>query len=213
VPFEEGVRAHEANLHPFRFEGSPVALAHNGDLADFARMRFELLPFIRPEIARRIQGTTDSEWIAALVLSQLEDPARPCGAEALARAVAGALAVLRRLREALGIRRSSSVNLVLADGHHLVATRFCFDFGSFDADHEPPQGALRYLSQWYTFGRDYGLHDGEWKMRGGEPDSVIVASEPLTRDVSTWLEVPEYSAIYVEEGGGRRRVRTLALDA
>ena len=37
-------------------------------------MRYDLVAHIRPELAQRIEGTTDSEWIYALVLSQLEDP-------------------------------------------------------------------------------------------------------------------------------------------
>ena len=37
-------------------------------------MRYDLVPHVRPELAQRIEGTTDSEWIYALVLSQLEDP-------------------------------------------------------------------------------------------------------------------------------------------
>ena len=50
----------ETNLHPFRFADAGVALAHNGHLREFARMRYDLLEHIRPELARHIQGTTDS---------------------------------------------------------------------------------------------------------------------------------------------------------
>ena len=64
----------EANLHPFRFGGASVALAHNGHLREFARMRYDLISHVRPELAQKIEGTTDSEWIYALVLSQLADP-------------------------------------------------------------------------------------------------------------------------------------------
>src|SRR4051812_38041981 len=63
-----------SNLHPFRFPDTQVVLAHNGHLRDFRRMRFDLIDHIRPELAQWIEGTTDSEWIYALVLSQLDDP-------------------------------------------------------------------------------------------------------------------------------------------
>ena len=33
---------------------------------------------------------------------------------------------------------------------------------------------------------------------GDPPRSVIIASEPLTTDHSTWLEVPEYSLLTAE---------------
>jgi glutamine amidotransferase len=58
----------ETNLHPFRFEGARVALAHNGHLREFGRMRYDLVEHVRPELVQRIEGTTDSEWLDALVL-------------------------------------------------------------------------------------------------------------------------------------------------
>jgi hypothetical protein len=56
---------------------------------------------------------------------------------------------------------------------------------------------------------------GEWKMIGGPEgaDAVIVASEPLTRDVATWVEVPEYSALCVSRDGGDLRGEVVTLDA
>src|SRR4051812_12359069 len=58
----------ETNLHPFHFEEARVVLAHNGHLREFRRMRFDLHPHLDPRFARCIEGTTDSEWIYALVL-------------------------------------------------------------------------------------------------------------------------------------------------
>ena len=78
---------------------------------------------------------------------------------------------------------------------------------------------MQFLSMWYTFGRDYGLHrdavqGDEWKLVGGaaSADSIIVASEPLTRDIATWIEVPEYSALVVRRDGIRRRAEIHALE-
>src|SRR5439155_912929 len=89
----------------------------------------------------------------------------------------------------------------LAHNGDLAAVRYCFDFGCYRTD-DPArvhEANLSYLSLWYTLGRDYGLHDGEWKMTGGaeHADSIIVASEPLTRDTSAWVELPEYGALFV----------------
>jgi glutamine amidotransferase len=40
-------------------------------------------------------------------------------------------------------------------------------------------------------------------MRGADaPTSLIVASEPITSDASTWLEVPEYSLLAAARSGG-----------
>lgn len=212
VPYRSNTQVNQESLHPFRFDATPLALAHNGDLADFHDMRFDLVEHVRPEFARQIHGSSDSAWIYALVVSALEDPAGPLSAYDIVRAVSRALTVIRKTRDRHGIQRSSSVNLILGDGVNLVATRFTFDFGRFDE--APSQGDIDYLSQWYTMGRDYGLHDGEWKMIGtaGDADSVLIASEPLTRDTSTWVEVPEYSALLVTRDAGHCSGKLVALD-
>ena len=93
-----------------------VALAHNGHLREFARMRYDLVGHVRPELAQRIEGTTDSEWIYALVLSQLEDPYGLPETRELADATAAALRILRDVRARHGIDTSSPVNLCLATG-------------------------------------------------------------------------------------------------
>lgn len=198
VPYNTRVDIAVQNVHPFQFAGVPLALAHNGDLARFAEMRTLLLPHVKPEFAQQIRGSTDSEWIYALVVSALEDPyARP-GADELHAAVAGALKVLREARAKHGIAAASTVNLFLTDGQQLAAVRYCLDFGCYPEDPaEFVGGHLNYYSLWYTAGRNYGLHDGEWKMTGGSDNaaSVLIASEPLTRDTAAWVEVPEYSML------------------
>jgi glutamine amidotransferase len=68
------------NVHPFQYSGFKLALAHNGDLARMREMKPLLLQYIKPEIAMLISGTTDSEWIYALLASQLDAPARHCSA-------------------------------------------------------------------------------------------------------------------------------------
>ncbi|MCA9672007.1 MAG: class II glutamine amidotransferase [Myxococcales bacterium] len=203
----------EQNVHPFQLPGTQLSLAHNGDLAQLSLMKQDLLEHISPPIAGAIAGTTDSEMILALLASQLRDPARIESAEELVGAIDATLRVIRRVRERHGIQQSSSVNLFVSDGHHMVATRFGFDFGRYEGAPHPAN--VTFLSLWYTTGRDYGLHGDEWKMVGGpaRADSVIMASEPLTRDVSTWIEVPEYSAIYVGPASGFERARIVELAA
>ena len=205
-----------ANVHPFQFPGVPLAMAHNGDLARFAELKPALAAHVPPSIARHVRGTTDSEWIYALVLSGLPDPMRRPEGEELADALERALAIIRRERERLGIDLSSSVNLFACDGTQLAAVRYCFDFGRY-ATEDPArvhEANLAYLSLWYTLGRDYGLHEGEWRMTGdaAEADSILVASEPLTRDVASWVELPEYGLLSARLEGGRPRVSLRYLD-
>jgi glutamine amidotransferase len=216
VAYSTAVDISLANVHPFQFPGVPLAMAHNGDLARFAELKPALAAHVPAALARHVRGTTDSEWIYALVLSGLRDPFALPEGEELADAIARALAIIRGEREALGIDVSSSANLFFADGSQVAAVRYCFDFGRY-ATEDPArvhEANLGFLSLWYTLGRGYGLHDGEWKMTGGPEgaDAILVASEPLTRDVAAWVEVPEYSLLHARIRDGRPAVTLRYLD-
>jgi glutamine amidotransferase len=203
----------ETNLHPFRFHGARVALAHNGHLREFASMRYDLIPHVRPELARRIQGTTDSEWIYALVLSQLDDPFGLPEPRELADATSSALRLLREIRARHGINTSSPVNLFLTTGQGLVATRFSFDYGWYPDEDALLETDLPFVSLWYTLGAEYGHRDGAPPTDAGDaPGSLLIASEPLTLDTSGWLEVPEYSMLTAQRTRGGLDFETRDLD-
>jgi glutamine amidotransferase len=201
VVYEPSERVGPQNVHPFRFPGAAFALAQNGDLYDFGRMRFDLLAHIRPDVATHIEGTTDTEWFYALCLSQLEDPWSPCDADAMAQAVLGSLAMVRDVRAKHGIDRQSPINVVLSDGRSLVATRYTFDYGWYLEDESFFAGEREFdfTTLWYTAGGGYEQIDGEWQMAPAErANSILVASEPLTRDSSTWLQTPEYTMLVAQ---------------
>lgn len=204
------------NNHPFCFPGCKLSLAHNGDLVRFRDMKALLVPHIHSRILAHMAGTTDSEWIYALLLSQLEDPTDYTPVDELKEAIEATYRIIRDIRAQCGIDTSSSANLFLSDGRHVAAVRYCFDFGRFpiDAPESVHDYHLSYLSLWYTLGREYGYHDGEWQTIGDSDtaDTVIIASEPLTRDVSTWLEVPEYSMLCASTCDGTPRVSLHYLD-
>jgi len=216
VAYSTRVEISLQNVHPFHFADIPLVLAHNGDLADFARMKPLLLEHIKPEFLAQIHGTTDSEWIYALLLSQLIKVEGELVENDIFSAISSTLGIIRDVRAKLGIALSSSVNLFIANGAQLAAVRYCFDFGCYRTE-DPArvhEANLSFLSLWYTLGRDYALHDGEWKMTGGaeNADSIIVASEPLTKDTSAWVELPEYGALFAEIRHGRPRVAVRLLD-
>jgi glutamine amidotransferase len=203
------------NLHPFHFPGTQLALAHNGHLRNFATMRFDLIDLVRRDVARHISGTTDSEWVYALILSQLEDPYGMPEMSEVAEATVAALRLLRGVRAKHGIDTSSPVNLCLTNGRGFLATRFSFDYGWYPSEDSLLETDLPYVSLWYTTGGEYRARDGTFGMTASSPArSVLVASEPLTLDTSTWLEVPEYSIITAERtADGTLRLETRDLDA
>jgi glutamine amidotransferase len=84
--------------------------------------------------------------------------------------------------------------MCISTGVALLATRFSFDYGWYPEDDTLLETDLPYVSLWYTIGGEYAGNDGSWEMTSSEsPKSLLIASEPLTLDTSSWLEVPEYS--------------------
>jgi hypothetical protein len=51
-------------------------------------------------------------------------------------------------------------------------------------------------------------------MTGGieQADSVLIASEPLTRDTAAWVEIPEYGMMHAQLKDGRPVVSLRYLD-
>ncbi len=193
-----GVAYHEKqivsmqNVHPFVFPGSNIALAHNGILSDFKSMRYDLLDYIKPNYKKSINGTTDSEWIYAIFLSRFERPAETYETDEIIKAILETLRILQRVRAKKKIKTGSPVNLFITNGDFIAATRFVLDYGWQPNDLPTTHSA--YHSLWYTYGESYGLYDNEYKMKVGRgKTSIIIASEPLTEDTTTWLEVPEYT--------------------
>lgn len=198
VYYDERQTLSAYNVHPFRFDGASAVLAMNGTLTRFEEMRYDLLGHIRPPIARCIEGTTDSEWVYALLLSHLSDPTAPSSPDELEAATEAALRIVREVRGRHGIDMEAEMNVVVADGTTIVATRFNYDYGWYREEGSYYSKRRRYdfTSLWCTRGGEFAHQDGEWIMRDDERvRSVIVASEPVTKDSSSWLEVPEYAML------------------
>ena len=204
------------NTHPFHFPGARIALAHNGDLYRMGEMKADLVRRMRPDIAAQIAGTTDSEIAYALLLSQLENPYGRIERDEFKEAVPRMLEIIREVRAAHGISISSALNLFISDGETAGGIRYCFDYGRY-RDEDPSKvddANLTFLSLWYTCGRSFGCHEGEWQMIGesDSADSIIIASEPLTVDATSWLEAPEYSMLLADTRDGRPMIDIVYLD-
>src|SRR5213075_2328819 len=110
VAYHTRVEISLQNCHPFHFKDVPLVMAHNGDLARFGEMKPLLASSIKSSILSQIHGTTDSEWVYALIVSQLPDARRHPSAEELGNAVERSLDIIRDARKKLGIAISSSLN-------------------------------------------------------------------------------------------------------
>ncbi len=121
----------------------------------------------------------------------------------IVEATVKALSIIRTVRTRNAIETSSPLNLFISTGRCLVATRFSFDYGWYPDNDTLLETDLPYVSLWYTLGHEYVQRGGEWTMVGSErPSSLLIASEPLTSDTSSWLEAPEYSLLSASVADG-----------
>ena len=117
--------SHE-NCHPFKH--GRLAFMHNGHIEGFPLLRRALLARLSDAAFHAVQGLTDSEHAFALLLSQLEDPARatPFAPAELSAALVATIAQLLELLRSAGVTGGfTSLNFALTDGATVVATRFC----------------------------------------------------------------------------------------
>ena len=98
-------------------------------------------------------------------------------------------------------------------GEALVATRFSFDYGWYPDQDTLLETDLPYVSLWYTVGGEYvDRAEGTSMTASDELRSLLIASEPLTVDTSTWLEVPEYTMMVAATGSAGLDVELFDLD-
>lgn len=180
----------EQNIHPFKFDTVRLAMAHLGELESFRDLRFDLIKYVKPEFAKLIQGSTDSEWIYAIIISSLKKPYGLIDSGDLLQALSKTLHAIREVMIQHKVTRRSSVNLTMCDGNLLAAVRFAFDFEPFKSEKN-----ITFASQWYN----------------STDDGVLVSSEPLTLDRSIWKEIPEYSVLIVDRNSSRDRLGTFSL--
>lgn len=180
----------QLNCHPFNWQR--LVFMHNGALEEFERMRRPLTARLSDRAYHWLTGSTDTEHAFALFLDRLGFVAEPSLGE-LAAAMEATIGELQEMRRALGIASPSFLNFAVSDGRHLVATRFVSQAGQEPHSLYTTAGALELDSA----GRFRVM-----RPERGAPDSVIVASEPLTAFESDWEPVPRNTLILVDAENG-----------
>lgn len=158
-----GNPVHTWNTQPF-YDSERLYL-HNGFIRDFAVIRQRMHRMLAAEIAADIHGNTDSEYLFACLRQSLaEDPeiSLPDALRALFARLGGWLE-----------ERPALVNIVVAEGERIYATRHGFN-------HESP--SLYYTTDDELF-----------------PGGQLVASERLTEN-SFWQPVPDHHILILDPG-------------
>jgi predicted glutamine amidotransferase len=175
-----GSAVQETNCHPYRH--GRWLFVHSGLINDFHTVRRELMLAVDPALFANIQGSTDSEVLFHLALTNgLDDD--PLAA--LERTIGFVEATAARH----GIDRAVQASIGVSDGERLWAVRYSTEgksrtlFASGDAH------ALKQL------------HPENPRLQLLRDDDHLVVSEPFSDLPGVWHEIPESTALIVHPGG------------
>ena len=177
---------------------------HNGAIAHFNEIRFEILKSVHKTTFHYIQGTSDSEYAGALFVHYLpkHDPTLPHSPEVMKTAIIKCISHLHYMIKncVQGDTVPSSLNFAVTDGTVVIATRF--------RDHETQDAPSLYYSTCKQVNLKANPKDAcnsvssnsiEWEQptENEQPESVVIASEPLTNDPGKWHLVPKNHVMVV----------------
>ncbi|MEU4657660.1 class II glutamine amidotransferase [Streptomyces sp. NPDC023723] len=165
-----GSAVQQTNCHPFR-HGRWMWM-HNGAVADFSRVRRDLVLAVDPDLFLHVEGSTDSEVMFYLALTfGLEDD--PPGA------VARMAGLVERVGHQHGIEYPLQMTVAVTDGRRLWSFRYS------------SQGASRSLFYSTRVETLRSLHPDLDFLREASDTTRLIVSEPLGDLPGVWNEVPE----------------------
>lgn len=167
------------NTHPFNYNA--LSFMHNGDIAGFVKIKRYLRRYLSDSIYNWIQGQTDSEHFFALFLEFLQRTKKPYQIGLGPSLMRKTIHYVETLQKKFHIEESNYINMVISDGHSLMASRYV----SNAAEQAP--------SLHFSVGYHLECKDGHHYMLSSpqkKNSTVLIASEKLSAHKGTWYEVP-----------------------
>ncbi len=179
-----GSPVQQTNCHPFRY--GRWLFVHNGLIDGFRRLRRELLLEVDPELFDGIAGSTDSELLfhLALTLGLENDPV------AAMEAAVGHVEARARAHE---VDNPVQMTVGVSDGERLWAFRY-------SSQHE---SRTLFVSE--DVEAVQALHPENERLQRLGAGARVVVSEPLADLAGAWREVPESTALVIDDGAVEQR--------
>lgn len=175
----------EANCHPFQYK--ELLLAHNGGVEHFSRIKRSLRSQLSDDLYNWIKGQTDSEHIFAFLINRLVNIHQSITPESVTEAFEFTFGYIKELMSNHSIKEDAYLNMVVTNGHFVVATRYVTN-----PKEEP-------LTLYHSEGGRYVVENGITRMEAPKDNdqAVLVVSEKLTND-NHWTLIPNNHFVIVE---------------
>jgi predicted glutamine amidotransferase len=170
----------QTNCHPFRFQN--WLFMHNGSLAGFSSVKRDLTFAVDPSLYPHIQGTTDSEVLFHLALTQglQEDPVA---------GVAKAIQAVESVGRKHGVQFPMQGTVAVSDGITVWAFRYSSQHQTRTLFHSADVPTLEAMYPSAERLRVFGQH------------AHVIVSEPLTDLPGAFIEVPESTVAVLDKSG------------
>ena len=209
----EGIVVDE-NCHPFRFEGAPWTLAHNGFMLDWQVMQSAIFARCKPHWIKQRKGATDTELFYCLFLSVLEEFDDPYDFENLKSALFQSLEFLIETGREFGNTNPIKLKLIFVCENRVLAISYGAGedgevnlTGDLQAYREAPIDSPEFLKStlmeplYVKTGTPCDKLTGAYELKTCDSkiiDTVFVSSEPLTEDEDSWDQLGFGEMLMVE---------------
>lgn len=190
----EGMPIGQSNCHPFY--RNKLLWMHNGKINGFDQVKRTIINHVSDKALNTIQGNTDSEYAFAVFQTFLEDE-QDHSLDAMVSSLSQTIAFIAALVS--DMPQPSYLNFAVSNGECSIATRYC---------NKPDVQAA---SLFYAQGELILSTEDEFRIKAGKgpAESIIIASEPLTRFKSDWIKLERNQMVVVDS---KKRIAITDLD-
>lgn len=167
------------NCHPFHYKR--FLFMHNGDIAEFYKIKRYLRREYSDEVYEWVKGQTDSEHMFGLFIDIFNKNRSHFTAEDMAGALTETIHRIKHLQKKHHARGVNYINACITDGRSMVAIRYI-------SDKKQKAASLHFSEGAYYQYRDGGLH--MQPPHNGENGAVLVVSEKLNSYRAEWQDIP-----------------------
>ncbi|WP_207206708.1 class II glutamine amidotransferase [Nocardioides ganghwensis] len=215
----------DENCHPFSFDETPWIMAQNGDMPNWMLLQRELLQHCEDRYLEQMRGTTDTEFLYALLLSLLDGDSD----EDVQRAIEEMVGLIARAMKELDLPALTKMKMALVSPSRIIGVNVGLGHhgetdpaGDWKKLREAGPGtddfALSMLLEpmYMLMGRHVEKADTSYDFEAcdeQEATAAIFASEALTENDDGWSSVEFGQIVFLEKKGERvtRRVDRLKV--
>ena len=205
----------DENCHPFSFDETPWIIAQNGDMPNWMLLQRKLLQHCEDRYLKQMRGTTDTEFLYALLLSLLDGDSD----EDVHRAIEEMVGLIAQAMKDLDLPALTKMKMALVSPNRIIGVNVGLGHqgetspaGDWEKLRESGPGtddyALSMLLEpmYMLMGRHVPRDDTSYDFEAcdeAEATAAIFASEALTDDADGWSYVEFGEIVFLENTDGR----------